>query len=121
ATKFGLPIVRVVAAEGEDAETPLTEAYVGPGRLVNSGRFDGMEATAAGKAIVEELAERGLGAPRVNYRLHDWCISRQRYWGPPIPILYCDRCGTVPVPEEQLPVELPFLENYKPDASGISP
>jgi leucyl-tRNA synthetase len=121
ATQFGLPIVRVIAGEGEAADTPLAEAYTGPGRLVNSGEWDGMEWQEAKQAITAWLAERKLGAERINYRLHDWCISRQRYWGPPIPILYCDACGTVPVPEDQLPVELPFLEDYKPDETGVSP
>jgi leucyl-tRNA synthetase len=118
---FGLPIVRVIAGETDGADTPLDEAYLGPGRLVNSGEFDGIEWREAKRAITASLQEKGLAEVRVNYRLHDWCISRQRYWGPPIPILYCDACGTLPVPEDQLPVELPFLENYKPDASGISP
>jgi leucyl-tRNA synthetase len=121
ATQFGLPIVRVVAAEGEDADTPLAEAYTGPGRLVNSGRFDGLPVEDGKRAITQWLAGMQMATPRTNYRLHDWCISRQRYWGPPIPILYCDECGTVPVPESELPVVLPFLEDYKPDASGISP
>jgi leucyl-tRNA synthetase len=121
ARQFGLPIVRVVAAEGEDGETPLDEAYTGPGRLVNSGDFDGMDAAEGKRAVTERLAGMGLGEQRINYRLHDWTISRQRYWGPPIPILYCDACGIVPVPEDQLPVELPFIQDYKPDASGISP
>jgi leucyl-tRNA synthetase len=75
----------------------------------------------AKRAITAWLAERGAGKAVVRYRLHDWCISRQRYWGPPIPILYCDACGTLPVPEDQLPVELPYIEDYKPDASGVSP
>jgi leucyl-tRNA synthetase len=121
ARQFGLPIVRVVAGEGDDADTALAEAYTGPGRLVNSGRFDGMEVAESKRAVTEWLAGMGLGEQRVNYRLHDWTISRQRYWGPPIPILYCDACGIVPVPEDQLPVELPFIQDYKPDASGISP
>ncbi|HEU0301544.1 MAG TPA: leucine--tRNA ligase [Longimicrobium sp.] len=121
ATRFGLPITRVVAAEGDDGDTPPAEAYVGPGRLVNSGRFDGMEAAEGKRAITEWLASMGLGEQRINYRLHDWTISRQRYWGPPIPILYCDACGIVPVPEDQLPVELPFIQDYKPDATGVSP
>jgi leucyl-tRNA synthetase len=121
ATQFGLPIVRVIAGEGEEADSPLAEAYVGPGRLVNSGEWDGMEWQEAKPAITAWLAERKLGEEQINYRLHDWCISRQRYWGPPIPILYCDECGTVPVPEDQLPVILPMIEDYKPDASGISP
>jgi leucyl-tRNA synthetase len=121
AERFGLPIRRVIAGPGEDAYTSLPEAYVGEGTLVSSGRFDGMEWQDAKREITNWLAERGLAEPRVNYRLHDWCISRQRYWGPPIPIIYCDRCGTVPVPEEDLPVVLPFVENYKPDESGVSP
>lgn len=121
ATEFGLPIVRVVAGEGDDASAPLAEAYGGPGRLVNSGEFDGMEVDEAKRAITAWLEEKGLAKARVNYRLHDWTISRQRYWGPPIPILYCDTCGIVPVPEDQLPVLLPQIADYKPDASGVSP
>lgn len=121
ATQFSLPIVRVIAAEGEDASTPLKEAYVGEGALVNSGEFDGMPSGDAIGRITAWLAEHGVAEARVNYRLHDWCISRQRYWGPPIPIIYCDACGTVPVPEDQLPVVLPHVENYKPDESGVSP
>ncbi|MFO7894912.1 MAG: leucine--tRNA ligase [Longimicrobiales bacterium] len=122
AQKFGLPIVRVVAGEGADADSPLEEAYVGDeGTLVNSDRFDGMDWREAKTAITDWLAERGLAEPRTHFRLHDWCISRQRYWGPPIPIIYCDECGTVPVPESDLPVELPHVDDYKPDESGISP
>jgi leucyl-tRNA synthetase len=121
ATQFGLPIVRVVAGKGDDASAPPAEAYTGPGRLVNSGRFDGMEVEEGKRAVTAWLAEKGLAKARVNYRLHDWTISRQRYWGPPIPILYCDACGTVPVPEDQLPVLLPAIADYKPDASGVSP
>jgi leucyl-tRNA synthetase len=88
---------------------------------VNSGLFDGYRVEAAKKAIVELLAKGGSAKPVVHYRLHDWCISRQRYWGPPIPIIYCDSCGTVPVPEKDLPVILPFIEDFKPDDSGVSP
>jgi leucyl-tRNA synthetase len=121
ATQFGLPIVRVVAGEGEDAGSPLREAYVGDGVVVNSGQFDGMPWPEAKRAITAWLAQRQLGEERINYRLHDWCISRQRYWGPPIPIIYCDACGAVPVPEADLPVVLPHVDDYKPDASGISP
>jgi leucyl-tRNA synthetase len=121
ATEFGLPIVRVVAGEDDGADTPLAEAYTGPGRLVNSGQFEGTDAGEAKSAVTGWLASMGVGEKRINYRLHDWTISRQRYWGPPIPILYCDECGIVPVPEDQLPVVLPFVEDFKPDASGISP
>jgi leucyl-tRNA synthetase len=118
---FDLPIPRVVAGSGEDAETPLEEAYVGDGVLVNSGHFDGLPWREGARAIVEWLEKRDLAEAQVNYRLHDWCISRQRYWGPPIPIIYCDACGPVAVPEEDLPVVLPRVEDFKPDDSGISP
>lgn len=123
ATKFELPIVRVVCGEREDANTPLREAFVEceSGTMVNSGIFDGYRVEAAKKAIVEYLSKSGSAKPVVNYRLHDWCISRQRYWGPPIPIIYCDDCGTVPVPDKDLPVVLPFIEDFKPDDSGVSP
>jgi leucyl-tRNA synthetase len=121
ATQFGLPIPRVIAEDIATAQEPLVEPYVGEGTMVNSGKFDGMASRDAVSAITRWLAERGFAETRVNYRLHDWCISRQRYWGPPIPIIYCDVCGTVPVPEEDLPVVLPYVENYKPDESGISP
>jgi len=119
AQKFGLPIVRVVEPAGdEDGALPYTSWE---GRLVNSGQFDGQDCRAAVPSVTRWLEERKVATARVQYRLHDWCISRQRYWGPPIPIIYCDRCGTVPVPEEDLPVELPPLEDYRPDESGISP
>lgn len=118
---FDLPIVRVIAPEGGGADAPLAEAYEGPGRLVNSGPFDGMDAEQGKKAITQWLATQGLGETQVQYRLHDWCISRQRYWGPPIPIIYCDACGVVPVPEEHLPVLLPDIEDFRPDASGLAP
>ena len=121
ATKFNLPIVRVIAGDDADADTPLREVYVGEGKLVNSGQFNGIEWRQAKRQITQWLTEHGSGEARVNYRLHDWCISRQRYWGPPIPIINCDQCGTVPVPEKDLPVVLPYVENYKPDESGISP
>ncbi len=121
ATDFGLPIVRVVAESTDQATTPLDAPYTGPGVLVNSNRFSGMDAQDAVGAITAWLQERKLGEPRVNFRIHDWCISRQRYWGPPIPVIYCDQCGAVPVPEKDLPVVLPWVENYKPDESGISP
>ena len=123
ARAFELPIVRVVAGEGENAHTPLAAAYTEnqAGRLVNSRQFDGLAVPEAKRAIVEFLAAKGAATATVNYRLHDWLISRQRYWGPPIPIIYCDACGIVPVPEEDLPVVLPELENFRPDDSGISP
>ncbi len=121
AQRFALPIVRVIAGAGESATTPLTQAYAGDGVLVNSGRFDGASVVAGKRAIVDALAQAGVAEAKVNYRLHDWCVSRQRYWGPPIPIIHCDDCGAVPVPEADLPVILPRVEDFKPDDSGISP
>ena len=121
AQQFELPIVRVVAAPGDSADTPLEEAYLGSGSLVNSGSFDGTDVKESVDVITAWAAENGWGEARVNYRLHDWCISRQRYWGPPIPIVYCDACGPVAVPDDELPVILPRIEDFKPDDSGISP
>ena len=118
---FCLPIIRVIAADGETPETPLAEAYDGPGHLVNSGQFDGLSVEVANAAVTEWLASRGVGEARIEYRLHDWCISRQRYWGPPIPMIYCDACGIVPVPERDLPVVLPDIDDFRPDASGVAP
>ena len=133
ARQFGLSIVQVVCSRAALPESADPREVPGDGGtsafvehtpdeiLINSGRFSGMEADAGGRAITEWLAERGLGAPEVNYRLHDWCISRQRYWGPPIPIIYCDACGAQAVPEEDLPVVLPFVEDFRPTATGVSP
>ena len=121
---FNLPIVRVVAGPEDQADTPLGDAAFTDdehGRLVNSGAFDGLPVQDAKRTVTEWLAERQHAKAVVNYRLHDWCISRQRYWGPPIPIIYCDACGAVPVPEQDLPVELPNIPDFKPDDSGISP
>ncbi|MDN4594752.1 leucine--tRNA ligase [Polycladomyces subterraneus] len=106
ARKYDLPI-RVVIRPEEGVTDELTEAYTGEGKLVNSGDFNGLNNREAIKAIARHLEEKGLGGPTVNYRLRDWLISRQRYWGCPIPIVYCDDCGIVPVPKEQLPVLLP--------------
>jgi leucyl-tRNA synthetase len=91
------------------------------GVLVHSGQFDGLTVAEGKRAITTWLAERGAGKAVVNYRLHDWCISRQRYWGPPIPIIYCDEHGAVPVPEKDLPVELPIIDEFRPDDTGVSP
>jgi leucyl-tRNA synthetase len=120
ASRFGLEIRRVV--EPVDGEVPEDEPFVaheGDERLVNSGQFDGLSAPQAIAAITRWLEEQGLGKPAVNYRLRDWLVSRQRYWGAPIPIVYCDDCGIVPVPEDELPVLLPDIEDYAP--RGKSP
>jgi len=116
ATQFKLPILEVVRVEGEQLPVISEE-----GVLVNSQQFDGLGCREGGRRIVAWLATRGVGSSKVQYRLHDWCISRQRYWGPPIPIIYCDACGPVAVPEQDLPVELPLIEDFRPDDSGISP
>jgi len=115
ATQYGLPI-REVVRTGEPLPSVSED-----GTLVNSGLFDGVPCREAGVRIVAWLKEKGVATPQVQYRLHDWCISRQRFWGPPIPIIYCDHCGPVGVPEKDLPVELPFIEDFRPDASGVSP
>ncbi len=119
ATKFNLPIKRVILKPGEDENTDLTEAYTEPGILVNSGKFNGMDSVKAKEAITKYLEEIGKGKATVNYKLRDWLISRQRYWGTPIPVVYCEKCGEVPVPEEDLPVKLPYEVDFKPH--GASP
>ena len=117
ANKYGLEIIRVIQSErGTDDELPYCDKK---GYLVNSGEFDGMEMHEAQKAIVDKLASIGMGEWKVNYRLRDWLISRQRYWGTPIPMIHCPSCGVVPVPEEDLPVVLPYDVEFTPD--GESP
>ena len=120
ATEFGLPI-RPVISSGSDEESggAAFVAHSGNEVLVNSGEFDGTPAPQAKQAIVEWLEQRGVGKPTVNYRLRDWLLSRQRYWGCPIPIVYCETDGLVAVPDDQLPVELPEVEDYAP--KGKSP
>jgi leucyl-tRNA synthetase len=121
AKKYDLPIVRVIADAVADAGLPLTAAHDGDGVLVHSAQFDGVPAAQAKPRVTEWLAEQGAGEGKTLYRLHDWCVSRQRYWGPPIPIIYCDGCGPQPVPEQDLPVLLPPIKDFQPDDSGVSP
>jgi len=117
ANKFGMPIREVIAPTGRSASgDELGEAYVGPGVMVNSGQFDGLESTTGFERVVAWLGSKGLAKPSVKYRLRDWLISRQRYWGCPIPIVYCEIDGIVPVPLDQLPVLLP--EESKPLADN---
>ncbi len=120
AAKYGLSKVVVISPRDATLEADsMVEAYTQPGVMTNSGEFDGMDSEAAKDAIVSMLGAKGLGRPTVNYRLRDWNISRQRYWGAPIPVVYCDACGIVAVPETDLPVELPLDVQVNPD--GRSP
>ncbi|MBQ4425212.1 MAG: leucine--tRNA ligase [Lachnospiraceae bacterium] len=118
AKKFGLPIVEVVAG-GNVEEAAFTD--VESGIMVNSGFMNGMEVAEAKKAVTAYLEEKGLGTPKVNFKLRDWVFSRQRYWGEPIPIVECEKCGYVPLPEDELPLLLPEVESYEPTDSGESP
>ncbi|HLA82936.1 MAG TPA: leucine--tRNA ligase, partial [Thermoleophilia bacterium] len=121
AQKYGLDVVEVIStpAEFKDEAGRLTAAYPGDGVLVNSGSFDGLAKAEAIVKVTEWLKEQGKADFAVNYKLRDWLLSRQRYWGAPIPILYCDTCGEIPVPEDQLPVLLPDITDYAP--KGKSP
>ena len=118
AKAFNLPIVEVV--KGGDVEK---EAYTDSedGIMVNSGFLDGLEVAKAKEKIINWLEEKGLGQPKVNYKLRDWLFSRQRYWGEPIPLVYCEECGWVPIPESELPLRLPEVESYEPTETGESP
>ena len=122
ARKYNLPLRVVIQPPGEELrEDRMTEAYEGEGTLVNSGPFNGLQNLAALETIAYYLESKGLGHKTVNYRLRDWNISRQRYWGAPIPIIYCERCGVVPVPEEDLPVVLPLDLELRPNGGSPLP
>ena len=118
AKKFGLPIVEVVKG-GDVQEAAFTDCETGI--MVNSGFLDGMSVEQAKRAIVEDMAKRGFGHEKINYKLRDWVFSRQRYWGEPIPMVYCEKCGWVPLPEDQLPLLLPDVASYEPTDNGESP
>jgi leucyl-tRNA synthetase len=118
AKKYRLPIPVVIAPPGWDG-TDLTEAYIEPGIMTNSGQFNGLPSEQGIEAVSDFLEEKGWGKRTVSYKLRDWLISRQRYWGAPIPMIYCGKCGTVPVPEKDLPVLLPEDAEFKP--TGESP
>ena len=118
AKAFDLPVVEVIAG-GDVTKEAYTD--VQDGVLVNSGFLDGLRVAEAKKKIIDWLEEKGLGTRKINYKLRDWVFSRQRYWGEPIPVVHCEHCGAVPVPEDQLPVLLPNVQNYEPTDNGESP
>ena len=119
ALKYSLPIKQVIGVEGRDYSLTEWSDWYGDkqiGRTINSGKYDNLRVSEAVDAIADDLTRKGLGEKKITYRLRDWGISRQRYWGTPIPIIHCDDCGPVPVPESDLPVVLP--EHLIPDGSG---
>ncbi len=121
ATKFNIPIIQVIAKDGKEIEH-MAEAYTeAAGTMINSGEWNGMESSVLKKEAPMMIEERGIGRKTVNYKLRDWVFSRQRYWGEPIPIVHCPKCGNVPVPEEDLPLRLPDVESYEPTGTGESP
>ena len=121
ATKFNIPIVQVIAKDGKEIEN-MTEAYTeASGTMINSGDWNGMESSVLKKEAPEMIEKMGFGRKTTNYKLRDWVFSRQRYWGEPIPIVHCEDCGCVPVPEEELPLLLPEVESYQPTGTGESP
>lgn len=122
AKKFDLPLIQVVAKDGEEVD--INEAAftdVATGVLINSGFLNGLQVKDAKEKMIEFLEEKGLGKAKVNYKLRDWVFSRQRYWGEPIPIIHCDKCGYVPLNESELPLMLPEVESYMPTDNGESP
>lgn len=121
ATKFNIPIVQVIAKDGREIEN-MTEAYTeASGTMINSGEWNGMESSVLKQEAPMMIEKMGIGRKTVNYKLRDWVFSRQRYWGEPIPIVHCPKCGAVPVPEDQLPLTLPEVESYQPTGTGESP
>jgi leucyl-tRNA synthetase len=121
AGNYDLPIKVVVVPVGEDANTALDATYPGDGRLVNSGSYSGLPSSDAKREITKDLERQGLAEFQINYKLRDWLISRQRYWGAPIPIVHCPEHGPVPVPESELPVQLPEIVDWQPTGTGRSP
>ena len=121
AKKFNIPIIQVIAKDGKKIEN-MTEAYTeASGTMINSGDWNGMESSVLKKEAPVMIEKMGIGRKTVNYKLRDWVFSRQRYWGEPIPIIHCPKCGNVPVPEDQLPLTLPEVDSYQPTGTGESP
>ncbi|MBQ9032940.1 MAG: leucine--tRNA ligase [Parasporobacterium sp.] len=120
ARKFDLPIIPVISPDGSDIRD-MEEAYTGTGIVINSGEWNGRDSQELKLSAPEEIEKKGLGTKKVNYKLRDWVFSRQRYWGEPIPIIHCPKCGNVPVPEEELPLVLPDVQSYQPTGTGESP
>ena len=121
AKKFNIPIIQVIAKDGKEIEN-MTEAYTeASGTMINSGDWNGMESSVLKKEAPVMIEKMGIGRKTVNYKLRDWVFSRQRYWGEPIPIIHCPKCGNVPVPEDQLPLTLPEVDSYQPTGTGESP
>lgn len=121
ANKFGLPIIKVVDGTENVDDDDVIDFYSGEGKLINSGDFNGMPTSEAREQVVAWLESQGVGHSQVTYKMRDWLISRQRYWGAPIPIIHCPHCGNVPVPEKDLPVLLPDIDDYLPSGDGQSP
>ncbi|MBE2279452.1 MAG: leucine--tRNA ligase [Ignavibacteriaceae bacterium] len=119
AQKYKMEVKKVILQPGTGESDVLTEAYTGEGTMINSGKFNGIRSTQGILEVIKFLEESGFGKGKTNYKLRDWLISRQRYWGTPIPIIHCEKCGEQPVPIEQLPVELPYDIQFKP--TGESP
>ncbi len=119
AKKFDMPIIKVISGEGDVNEKPNTD--VSEGTMINSGFLDGLEVKTAIDTMIKYLEDKGIGKAKMNFKLRDWVFSRQRYWGEPIPMVHCDKCGWVPLPEESLPLELPYAESYEPTDNGESP
>ena len=121
AKKYDLPIIKVIDPTDDVDDDDVIDFYSGEGKLINSGDFDGIPTSDAREQIVAWLEEQGIGHSKVTYKMRDWLISRQRYWGAPIPIIHCPHCGNVAVPEEDLPVMLPDIDDYLPSGDGQSP
>ncbi len=121
ATKFNIPIKSVIAPKGKTEVDISEQSYEEYGVMINSDEFDGVSSSDGKVQVTEKLAKQGLGKLTINYRLRDWLISRQRYWGAPIPIIFCPKCGEVPVPDSDLPVLLPEIDNFRPTEEGESP